>query len=336
MAARPRVVVTRRLPEPVEERLSALFDAVLNLEDRPLSAAELAEAIRTADGLLATVTDRLDAGVLRAAPRRARIVANFGAGVDHVDVDAAAAHGIVVTNTPDVLTECTADLSMALVLAVARRVGEGERHVRSGAWAGWRPTHMLGARVSGATLGIVGFGRIGRAVARRAHHGFGMRVLFHGPARADPAEAAALGAEARGTLEELLTESDVVSLHCPSTPATRHLIDARRLALMRPGAFLVNTARGDVVDEAALADALREGVIAGAALDVYEDEPRVTPALLGMENVVLLPHLGSATRETRIAMGHRALDNLVACLAGRAPPDPVTAAARATGRRHAR
>ena len=320
---RPRVIVTRRLPAPVEARIAELFDAHLSADDAPLSAEALADAMREADGVLVTVTDRIDAAVLGAEPRRAGIVANFGAGHDHIDVIAALERGIVVTNTPGVLTDDTADLAMALLLAVMRRVGEGERHVRSGAWSGWRPTHMLGARVTGATLGIVGMGRIGRAVAARAFNGFGMRITFHQPSTVGTANLAGLDAARCDTIEELLATSDAVSLHCPSTPATRHLIDARRLALMRPGAVLINTARGDIVDEAALASALAAGTIAGAGLDVYADEPHVTPELLALENVVLLPHLGSATREARLAMGHRAVDNLLAFFAGRDAPDRV-------------
>jgi lactate dehydrogenase-like 2-hydroxyacid dehydrogenase len=215
-----------------------------------------------------------------------------------------------VSNTPDVLTEATADIAITLLLMISRRTGEGERHVRAGAWTGWRPTHMLGTQVSGKLLGLVGMGRIARAVAKRAHHGFGMRVIFHDPFPPSAAEAAALGAEPRESLEDVLSEADFVSLHCPATPETRHLMNRERFALMRRTSFLINTARGDVVDEIALVEALADGTIGGAALDVFEHEPEVTPALLGMENVVLLPHLGSATQETRIAMGRRALDNL--------------------------
>jgi len=322
-SGRPIVVVTRRLPAPVEFCLAELFDARLNADDTPSDAASLAAALRTADGVLATVTDRLDAEVLATTRRKAAIVANFGVGHDNIDVVAASAAGLVVTNTPGVLTDDTADLAIALILAVARRVGEGERHVRAGAWSGWRPTHMMGARVTGRTLGIVGFGRIGRAVAARARHGFGMPVLVHTRTRVGRQELAAVGGRQVDTIEELLAGSDFVSLHCPATPRTRHLIDAARLAVMRPGAFLVNTARGDVVDERALVEALRDGVIAGAGLDVYEHEPAVAPELVAMDNVVLLPHLGSATLETRVAMGMRAVDNLAAFFAGADPPDRV-------------
>lgn len=321
MSGRPRVVVTRRLPDPVEERLTALFDAELNTTDVQLSAPDLGTALRRADGLLVTVTDRLDAEVMAAGRGGAGIVANFGVGHNHIDVAAARANGVIVTNTPGVLTEDTADLAILLMLMVARRAGEGERHLRSGAWTGWRPTQLMGTRLTGATLGIVGMGRIGRAVARRARHGFGMRVVSHQP---NPVDLSGLEATSCASLDELLAVSDVVSIHCPATPQTHHLIDADALAAMRPGAILVNTARGDIVDEAALVVALRTGRLAGAGLDVYEREPAVHPELLDLENVVLLPHLGSATVQSRVAMGMRAIDNLVAFFAGKEPPDRVS------------
>ncbi len=304
------MVVTRRLPSEVEEELTRDFDARLNRDDRPLGAAGLQDALRTADALLCTVTDRITADVLSAEPLRARMLANFGVGFNHIDLDAAKARGLSVSNTPDVLTEATADIAMTLLLMVSRRTGEGERHVRCGAWTGWRPTHMLGTQVSGKTLGLVGMGRIARAVARRAHAGFDMRVIYYDPYPPSAADAAALGAESRETLEQVLQEADFISLHCPATPETRHLMNRERLARMRRSAFLINTARGDVVDEAALVEALSDGTIAGAGLDVYEREPQISPELLTMENVVLLPHLGSATQETRIAMGQRAVENL--------------------------
>jgi lactate dehydrogenase-like 2-hydroxyacid dehydrogenase len=310
MSPRPRVIVTRRLPAPVEEELSRDFDAKLNPDDRPLGVEGLQDALRNADAVLCTVTDRLTAEVLSAEPLRAKLLANFGVGFNHIDTEAAKARGLAVTNTPDVLTDATADLAMTLLLMVTRRAGEGERHLRAGAWTGWRPTHMVGTQVSGKTLGLIGMGRIARAVAKRAHHGFGMRVIYHDPFPPPPDVAAALGVEPRERLEQVLEEADFVSLHCPATPETRHLINRDRLARMRKDAFLINTARGDVVDEAALVEALQAGQIAGAGLDVYEREPQVTPALLTMENVVLLPHLGSATRETRVAMGMRALENI--------------------------
>ena len=322
MSGRPTVVVTRRLPARVEDRLRTLFDARLNTADTPLDEAALAGAMRDADALLPTVTDRITAGLLSAPGRRVRIVSNFGVGFNNIDVSAAQAHGVVVTNTPDVLTDDTADLTITLLLMVARRTGEGERLVRAGHWTGWRPTQMLGTRVTGKTLGLIGFGRIGRAVAARARGGFGMRVLWHDPF-ASEADGAALGAERRDTIEEVLADSDFVSLHCPATPDTHHLMNATRLAAMRPEAFLINTSRGDVVEEGALVRALDDKAIAGAALDVYEREPSVSRALLTMENVVLLPHLGSATEETRVAMGNRAVDNLAAFFGGGTPRDRV-------------
>ena len=322
-APRPSVVVTRRLPAPVEEQLAQEFDARLNRDDHPLSVAELQDALGTADALLPTVTDRLNGDVLSVEPLRVRIIANYGVGFNHIDVTAAKRRGVVVTNTPDVLTDDTADDAVMLMLMVARRAGEGERYVRAGRWTGWGPTHLLGTKVSGKTLGVIGMGRIGRAVARRAHHGFGMRVIFHDPFPPPADVVAELGAERRSTIEAVLREADFVSLHSPATPETRHLINAERLALMKPGAFLINTARGDIVDEAALVDALKRRLIAGAALDVFEREPQVSPDLLTMENVVLLPHLGSATQETRVAMGLRALENLKAFFAGIPPRDRV-------------
>jgi lactate dehydrogenase-like 2-hydroxyacid dehydrogenase len=322
-SGRPVVVVTRRLPEPVEAQLAREFDARLNADDHALGTPELTEALQTADALLPTVTDRLTADVLGVEPLRARILANYGVGFNHIDTRAAKARGVVVTNTPDVLTDDTADDALMLLLMVARRGAEGDRHVRSGAWTGWRPTHMLGTRVSGKTLGLIGLGRIGRAVAHRARHGFGMRVIFHDPYPPPPAVVTELGAESKDNLDDVLREADFVSLHSPATPETHHLIDARRLALMKRGAFLINNARGDIVDEAALVAALKRGTIAGAGLDVFEREPAVAPELLTMENVVLLPHLGSATQEARVAMGLRALDNLKAFFSGAPPRDRV-------------
>jgi lactate dehydrogenase-like 2-hydroxyacid dehydrogenase len=323
MSAQPTVVVTRRLPEAVERELLRDFDARLNAEDRPLGADGLAEAVRSADGILTTVTDKVTAEVLSAEPRRAKIVANFGVGFNNIDVEAAKARGVAVSNTPDVLTDATADLAVTLLLMVARRTGEGERHLRGGQWTGWRPTHMMATHVTGKTLGLVGMGRIARAVAQRAHHGFGMKVIYHDPFPPPADVAAALGAEPREELDAVLREADFVSLHCPATPETRHLMNRERLARMRPDAFLVNTARGDVVDEAALVEALQQKTIAGAGLDVFEREPEVTRALLSMENVVLLPHLGSATKETRVAMGMRALENLRLFFGGKPLRDRV-------------
>lgn len=321
--ARPKVVLTRRWPAAVERELAQRYELVVNEADVPMDTAALGAALAGADALCPTVTDRVDAALIGAPKRRAGLIANFGVGFNHIDVEAARAAGVVVTNTPEVLTDCTADLALTLLLMVARRAGEGERHVRDGAWQGWRPTHMLGTRVSGKTLGLVGFGRIARAVAARAYHGFGMRVVFTDPAPPSPADAAALGATALDSLEELLAVSDFVSLHCPGGAANHHLLDATRLALMPPHAYLVNTARGDVVDTAALVDALGQGRIAGAALDVYDGEPAVPAELRALDNVVLLPHLGSATTETRVAMGMRVAENLEAWFAGRPPRDRV-------------
>ncbi|MDQ3139034.1 MAG: D-glycerate dehydrogenase [Gemmatimonadota bacterium] len=323
MSGRPVVVVTRRLPEPVHEALAREFDARLNPDDRPLTPDGLKDALRQADALLTTVTDKITAEVLSVDPRRAGLIANFGVGFNNIDVDTARARGIAVSNTPDVLTDATADLAMTLLLMIARRTGEGERHLRGGQWTGWRPTHMLGTHVTGKTLGLIGMGRIARAVAQRAHHGFGMKVIFHDPYPPSPEVASSLGAEPRERLEDVLREADFVSLHCPATAETRHLMNRDRLALMRPEAMLVNTARGDVVDEAALVEALQSGRIAGAGLDVFEKEPQVTQALVTMDNVVLLPHLGSATQETRVAMGMRAFDNLQRFFGGQPLQDRV-------------
>ena len=291
---------------------------------RDRSADELRAALRDYDAVLPTVSDRVDAAVLAVDAPRARILANYGVGYSHIDIDAARARGLVVTNTPGVLTDCTADLALTLMLMVARRAGEGEREVRAGRWTGWRPTHLVGTRLSGKTLGIIGMGRIGQAVALRAQHGFGMKVVFQNRSRLAPERLGTLQATQLEHVEDVLAQADFVSLHCPGGGANRHLMNAARLAAMKPGAFLINTARGDVVDEAALVEALRQGRLAGAGLDVFEDEPRIHPGLLALENVVLLPHLGSATRETREAMGMRVVDNLVAFFDGRQPPDQVS------------
>jgi len=319
----PRVIATRRLPEPVEQELARDFDAAFNADDHQFSEAELQDALRDADGLLCTVTDRLTAAVLAREPRRCRILANFGVGYNHIDMTEAGRRGLVVSNTPGVLTEATADLAMTLMLMAARRAGEGEREVRAGRWTSWGPTHLMGADVSGQTLGIIGLGRIGRAVARRAHAGFGMKVLSYTPHPIPAAEAAQLGVAQLSSLQGVLAESDFVSLHCPASPATYHLIHAERLRLMKPSAFFINTARGDIVDDRDLVRALDEKWIAGAGLDVYEHEPRVPAELLGREKVVLLPHLGSATWSTRVAMGLKAVGNLRAFFREGKAPDQV-------------
>jgi lactate dehydrogenase-like 2-hydroxyacid dehydrogenase len=320
---KPKVLVTRRWPEPCETRLRELFDATLNTADASLSEGDLRTALRDHDAVLPTVTDTLGSAVLGVEPLRCRILGNFGVGYNHIDLEAAKARGITVTNTPDVLTDATADLALLLILAAARRAGEGERLVRAGAWTGWNPSQLLGAQVTGKTLGIIGFGRIGRAVAARAHFGFGMRIVFFNRSPVPEEVAARCGARAAGSIEELLREADFVSLHCPGSAENRHLIDAGRLALMKPSAILVNTARGGVVDDQALVNALRNGTIAAAGLDVYEGEPRLNPGFLALDNVVLLPHLGSATRETRVAMGMRVIDNVAAFFRGESPRDKV-------------
>jgi len=320
---RPRIVVTRAVPEPALELLRAHGDVWVSPHDRPLEERELLEAVAGADAVVAMLHDRVDAAFLGAAGDGLRVVANVAVGYDNVDVGAAAGRGVVVTNTPGVLTDATADLAMALLLAVTRRIGEGERLLRAGTPWGWAIDFMLGSGLQGKTLGIVGLGAIGQATARRAR-AFGMEIAYAGRHRVDAEVEAQLGGARRLELDELVATADVVSLHCPLTPETRHLIDADALRAMRAGAYLVNTARGPVVDEAALVDALRAGTIAGAALDVFEREPEVHPGLLELENVVIAPHLGSATVETRTAMAMLAARNAVAVLAGEPPPTPVT------------
>ncbi|AMS44694.1 MULTISPECIES: 2-hydroxyacid dehydrogenase [Aminobacter] len=320
---KPRVIVTRRWPAAVEQILAERFDTTFNQGDAPLGPTELKAAFLNFDAILPTVSDKLPASVFPDADIRTRILANFGVGFSHIDTDAARARGIVVTNTPGVLTDCTADIGMSLLLSVARRAGEGERQVRAGQWAGWCPTHMIGTKVTGKTIGIIGMGRIGKAMAKRAHFGFDMDVVFYNRSKVDDEETRAMGARQLASIEEVLAASDFVSLHCPGGAENRHLINAERLAAMKRGAFLINTARGDVVDQKALVAALDSGTIAGAGLDVYDGEPDVPGALMRMENVVLLPHLGSATEETRVAMGMKAVDNLTAFFEGRALPDKV-------------
>lgn len=320
---KPRILVTRRWPEAVERILADRFDTTFNQNDTPLTASQLSDAFRQFDAVLPTVSDKLPASVFPEADVRTKLLANFGVGFSHIDIDAARACGMTVTNTPGVLTDCTADIALSLLLAVARRAGEGERQLRAGEWAGWCPTHMIGAKVSGKTIGIIGMGRIGKATARRAHFGFDMKVVFYNRSKVDDEAVSAMGARQLASVEDVLAEADFVSLHCPGGAENRHLINAARLRAMKPSAFLINTARGDVVDQQALVDALESGTIAGAGLDVYDGEPAVPAALLRLENVVLLPHLGSATEETRVAMGMRAVDNLTAFFEGRSVPDKV-------------
>jgi glyoxylate reductase len=316
-----RIVVTRRIPEPAIELLQGAGDVWLSPHDRPLETGELHEAVAGADCVVALLHDRVDDAFLDAAGPGLRIVANVAVGYDNVDVAACAARGVVVTNTPGVLTEATADLAFALILMATRRLGEGERLIRAQTPWSWSMFFMLGSGIQGKTLGIVGLGKIGQATARRAR-AFGMEIVYSGRRRASTEVEAELGARFL-SFEELLGAADVVSLHCPLNAETRHLIDAAALDRMKPTAFLVNTTRGPVVDEAALAAALRDGAIVGAGLDVFEREPEVHPDLLDLENVVLIPHLGSATVETRTAMGVLAARNVVAVLAGEAPLSPV-------------
>jgi len=320
---RPSVFVVRRLPRAIETKLRERYDVALNATDETYPLARLVEAAQRFDAIVPTVVDDVPVAVFAAQPLRTRLVANYGVGFDRIDLAAARAHNVVVTNTPGALTEDTADLAVMLILAAARRTSEGERQLRAGDWAGWRPTYLLGTRVNGATLGIVGFGRIGAAVARRAYRGFGMRVLFVNPSTPDAAAVEEAGANRCASLDELLASSDIVSLHAPARDGTRRMIDARRLEAMRQGAILVNTARGDLVDESALADALERGHLGAAGLDVFEREPAVSERLLALPNVVLLPHLGSATTTSREAMGERVLANLDAFFRGLPPPDRV-------------
>lgn len=321
--SKPKVLVTRRWPEANEARLRDLFDVTFNADNHPLSPAELQDALRNYDAVLPTVTDPITAEVLSVEPLRAKLLGNFGVGFNHIDINAAKARGITVTNTPDVLTDCTADIAMLLMLSAARRGGEGERLVRAGQWAGWHPTHLLGTKITGKTLGLVGFGRIARAMATKAHFGFGMPIVFFDPYPPPQAVIAHYGAKQVDRVEDVLREADFVALHCPGSPENRHLINAERLALMKPTAILINTARGDVVDNEALIQALKSKTIAAAGLDVFEGEPNLNKGFLELDNVVLLPHLGSATLETRIAMGDRVIENVVAFFKGETPRDRV-------------
>ncbi|MEO8307299.1 MAG: D-glycerate dehydrogenase [Pseudomonadota bacterium] len=323
MSARPKVLLTRRWTEEAERRLASRFDVTFNERDVPLTPEALMQAMRDYDALCPTVTDSITAEILETQGRRVRLIGNFGVGFNHIDVATAARLGISISNTPDVLTDTTADLAILLTLMATRRAGEGERELRSGRWTGWRPMHMMGSGLQGKTFGLIGYGRIAQATARRAHLGFGMRILYNSRRRVDPALEAQCNATFIASVEELVATSDVISLHCPGGAATHHLVNAQRLALMKPTAVLINTARGNVVDEAALARALASGQIAAAGLDVYEREPVVNPDLLALENVVLLPHLGSATVETRTLMGLRVAENLEAFFDGKPLRDPV-------------
>jgi glyoxylate reductase len=323
---KPLVVVTRKLPDSVETRMCELFDARLNLDDKPMSQADLIEAAKIADVIVPTVTDHIDRAVLSQSGDRLRLIANFGNGVDNIDVATALQRGITVTNTPGVLTEDTADMTMALILAVPRRLAEGAQVLTSDKdWTGWSPTWMLGHRIWGKRLGIVGMGRIGQAVARRAK-AFGLQIHYHNRRRVAPRIEEELNATYWESLDQMLVRMDIISINCPHTPATYHLLSARRLKLIRPEAYIVNTARGEVIDENALARLIENGEIAGAGLDVFEHEPAVSPKLVKLAKagkVVLLPHLGSATLEGRVDMGEKVIVNIKTFMDGHRPPDRV-------------
>jgi len=321
-AKKPRVVVTRKLPDIIETRMMELFDTQLNLDDRPMTKAELIQALSGADVLVPTITDRIDASILSQAAGSLRLIANFGTGVDHIDLATARQRGITVTNTPNVLTEDTADMTLALILAVPRRLAEGERLMRSGNWQGWSPTAMLGHRIWGKRLGVVGMGRIGQAVARRAK-AFGMQVHYHNRKRVHVDIERELEATYWESLDQMLARMDIVTIHCPHTPGTFHLLSARRLKLMPPHAYVINCSRGEIVDENALTRMLEKGELAGAALDVFEHEPAVNPKLISLDNVVLLPHMGSATIEGRVDMGEKVIINIKTFIDGHSPPDRV-------------
>lgn len=321
LVSNPRVIVTRRLPAEIEARMDDLFAATLRTDDKPMSQAELKAAVANCDVLVPTVTDVIDADVIAAATDL-KLIANFGAGTDHIDVAAAHARGIMVTNTPGVLTEDTADLTMALILAVPRRLVEGDRRTREGNFGGWSPTFMLGHRVRGKKLGIIGMGRIGQAVARRAH-AFGLDVHYHNRRRAPAFIEEDLDATYWPELDAMLTAIDILSINCPNTPSTYHMINQARLKLMSKDSYIVNTARGEVIDEAALAKALSKGELGGAGLDVYENEPKIHPDLMGLPNVILAPHIGSATHESRREMGEKVMINIRALVDGHAYPDRV-------------
>lgn len=321
--SKPKVLITRRWPEAIETAMLGSFDVTLNTEDKAMTATQLANALQEFDAICPSVTDSMPEAMFEADSFKTRIIGNYGVGFNHIAVEAAKAKGLVVTNTPDVLTDATADLAMTLMLMLARRAGEGERQVRGGEWSGWYPTHLMGTQVTGKTLGIVGMGRIGQAMAEKAHKGFGMRILYHNRKPLPEVQERQLQAEYCTELTWLLSNADFVAVHCPSSPLTKGMINNNTLAYMQPHAFLINTSRGDVVDEAALIHSLEKGLIAGAGLDVYEKEPKIPKALLAMDNVVLLPHLGSATVETRTAMGMRVLGNLNAFFNGEVPPDQL-------------
>lgn len=321
----PKVVVTRHLMPGVEARMSELFEATLNEDDRPLSREEIAEAMQYCDVLVPTVTDTLDADLINNAGDQLKLIANFGAGTDHIDLEAAAKRKILVTNTPGVFTDDTADIAMEMIIGIPRRVREGVALVRRGEWSGWAPSALLGRKLGGKVLGIVGMGRIGQAVAHRAR-AFGLEIAYHNRKRLPEAVERIFGARYVANLDDLLSEADIVTLHCPASKDTQHLIDSRRIGLMKDGACLINTARGDLVDQEAMISALEKGQLAGAGLDVYPDEPNVDRRLLDLPNVMTLPHIGSATREGREDSGHKVIANIRMWADGHRPPDQVLTA----------
>lgn len=322
--SKPKVLLTRQWPAEAEARAKELFEVHLNEDDHKMSVEELKEAMKNYDVVCPTVSDfQITSEILDVEGRRCKALCNFGVGFNNIDTDAAKAAGVIVTNTPGVLTDCTADIAMTLLLMVARRAGEGERLVRNKEWDGWRPMHMLSTKVTGKKLGLIGFGRIAQAVAQKAHFGFGMELSFYDPYPPSDDIVKKYDAKKLESVEDVLKDADFVSLHCPGGGSNTNLMNAERLALMKKSAFLINTARGDVVDEQALVQALKNGVIAGAGLDVFAKEPTVTEDLLSMENVVMFPHLGSATTETRVAMGMCSLDNVQAFIDGKEPPNRV-------------
>ena len=318
-----KVLVTRKWPKKVESKLSQTFDTKLNVSDTPLTESELIKAMQDYDALLPTVTDKINDNIISCENRKVKVIGNFGVGFNNIDIDSAKKNGIVVTNTPEVLTDCTADIAMLLMLGVARRAGEGEPHVRNSEWSGWRPTHMMGTKVTGKVLGLVGMGRIAQAMAQKSHFGFGMKIIYFDPYFKDEKIKNKFSAKSCNSIDALLSEADFVSLHCPSTSETQGLINNEKLKKMKNSAYLINTARGDIVVEDDLISALKTNLIKGAGLDVYLNEPNVPETLRNLSNVFLLPHLGSATEETREAMGMRVFENVSSFFNNKEPKDRV-------------
>ena len=320
---KPKILVSRRWPEAVETAMVKKYDVTFNIKDKPLSTNEFKDALSIYDAILPTVTDKISSEVFRVKNPRTKIFGNYGVGFSHIDIPAAKAAGITVSNTPDVLSDCTADITLTLMLMAARRAGEGEREVRSGNWEGWRPRHLIGTRITGKTLGIIGFGRIGREVAKRAHFGFGMKIVVQNRSKIGNDILIRTNAHQVDNLDELLETSDFISLHCPGGDDNHHLISTKQFKKMKNSAILINTARGEVVDDNALILALKSKEISAVGLDVFNNEPNINPELMKFENAILLPHLGSATQETREAMGFRVLDNIADFFEGKVPRDKV-------------